>query len=200
MYKIVCDFCGTENIFPDPDKRPVHCSNPACQNSLDKLEIIEMVEEPQPDNGTITGVKLIYQKTSQEIILDKQVEKIILGRENSGKEILAGIPQISRSHCSIEFNNNQVLVSDLGSTNGTYIGLGADKRSCSAPQVLKDNDFLILGREVFLVMFIIRVDVKEQSPASDIAAGKPKEILCSACSCVLAELPCICPECGTWNE
>ena len=200
MYKIICDFCGKENIFSDPDKRPAHCSNPACQNSLNDLEMISIEGNSGPAPEAITGIKLIYQKTSEEIILGRQDEKIILGRENYGKEILAGIPQISRSHCSIEINNNEVTVCDMGSTNGTFVGLGTGKLSCTTGRILKENDFLSLGREVFLVLFIRNADVGEATPVLNSTTAKPKEILCTSCSFILHELPCICPECGTWNE
>ena len=206
MYKIICDFCGTGNIFSVKEQRPAECSNEACQNSLEGLEVItvdnENKEQEVPENEKLIGLKLIYQKTSEAIII-KTDSKIILGRENFGSKVLWKIEQISRSHCSVEFKENKFIVCDLGSTNGTFIGLGTDKVSCKTPQLLNEKDFLVLGKEVFLVQFL----KEEQQTEPEIISREeideveePKEILCSECSCVLTELPCSCPDCGTWNE
>lgn len=205
-YKIICNFCGTENTFSSKEQQPAECSNQACQNSLNGLEVISLNNEDKlqqvQENEKLIGLKLIYQRTSEEIIL-KTDPKIILGRESIGSKILWKIEQISRSHCSIEFNNNKYTVTDLGSTNGTFIGIGTDKVSCKKPQLLIDKDFLVLGREVFLVQFLKEEKLSEpktviQEETKEIEEAK--EILCTECSCVLSNLPCSCPDCGAWNE
>ena len=205
MYKIICSFCGTENLFSDINNQPVECSNQACQNSLEGLEVITVPDEEKTKQEVkdkkITSLKLIYQKTSEEISINTD-SKIILGRENYGTEILSKIKQVSRNHCSIEFIDNSFIVKDLGSTNGTFIGLGEDKISCTEPQALKEKDFLVLGQEVFLVQ-LLKEEIKEQvveTKEETIEPEKPKVILCCDCSCVLEKVPCSCPECGTWNE
>jgi hypothetical protein len=149
MYKIICDFCGSESKFATLNERPEVCFNEACQNSLTNLEVLNLEDTNEPEQPKkIIGLKLIYQKNSAEILL-KTEPKIILGRQNFGSEVLSKIKQVSRAHCSIEFINNQFIVKDLGSTNGTFKGLGEDKTSCAEAQVLKNNDFLVLGQEVF---------------------------------------------------
>ena len=201
MYKIVCNFCGTENRFENIETRPAECSNPACQNSLDGLEAI-IAEKKAFSEESITGLKLIYQKTSEQIII-KNGPKIILGRENYGSHVLGKIDQVSRTHCSIEFINNEYFVKDLGSTNGTFIGLGTDKVKCDEPQALKEKDFLVLGREVFLVQFIREEkpeETKNEISLDESKISSLKVILCTECSFVLNKIPCSCPECGTWNE
>ncbi len=205
-YKIICDFCGTENTFSEKEQRPAECSNQACQNSLERLELISVniedkVQQTQ-ENEKLIGLKLIYQKTSEEILLNTD-PKIILGRESVGSKVLWKIEQISRSHCSVEFKNNKYTVTDLGSTNGTFIGLGTDKITCNTPQLLTDKDFLVLGREVFLIQFLKEEKLSEpetvpQQETKEIE--EVKEILCTECSCILSNLPCSCPDCGAWNE
>ena len=203
MSKIICDFCGTENTFSEKEQRPAECSNQACQNSLEGLEIINENKKQQVEKDLkLIGLKLIYQKTSEEIIL-KTDPKIILGRESIGSKVLWKIEQISRSHCSIEFNNNKYTVTDLGSTNGTFIGLGTDKISCKKPQLLSNKDFLVLGREVFLIQFLKEEKLSEPETVLRVETKKNvelKEILCTECSCILSNLPCSCPDCGAWNE
>ncbi|MCD4794511.1 MAG: FHA domain-containing protein [Bacteroidales bacterium] len=206
MYKIICDYCGTENTFSAKEQQPVECSNQACQNSLKGLEVItvdiEDKEQQVQENEKLIGLKLIYQKTSEEITV-KTDPKIIIGRESVGSKVLWKIEQISRSHCSIEFSNNKYTVTDLGSTNGTFIGVGTDKISCKTPQLFTDNDFLVLGREVFLIQFLKEEKLSEpetvlQEETKEIEESKKN--LCTECSCVLIKLPCSCPDCGTWNE
>jgi hypothetical protein len=204
MYKIICDFCGNENRFSNRNERPKECSNQACQNLLENLEVItiedkeeEVVVVEQPKK--IIGLKLIYQKTSDEIQL-KTEPKIILGRQNFGSKVLSKIKQVSRAHCSIEFADNQFIVKDLCSTNGTFTGLGDDKVNCLEPQILKDKDFLVLGQEVFLVQLLKEGTTELETTEIEPVLNKLTEILCTECSCILKELPCSCPECGTWNE
>ncbi len=200
MYKIICDFCGNENRFSNINERPKECSNEACQNSLGNLEVITIEENEESERPIkIIGLKLIYQKTSAEIML-KTEPKIILGRQNFDGEVLSKIKQISRAHCSIEFTDNQFIVKDLGSTNGTFVGLGDDKVNCQEPQILKDKDFLVLGQEVFLVQLLKEDATDLETTEIEPVISKPSEILCSECSCILKELPCSCPDCGTWNE
>jgi hypothetical protein len=201
MFKIVCDFCGNENKFSTLEQRPKECSNLACQNSLENLEIVSIEDNEELEQPMkIVGLKLIYQKTSEEITL-KTEAKIILGRQNYGSQVLSKIEQVSRAHCSIEFTGNQFIVKDLGSTNGTFTGLGDDKINCREPQALKDKDFLVLGQEVFLIQLIKAEDRTEQvAIENEVEVNEPLKILCTECSCVLQQLPCSCPDCGTWNE
>lgn len=212
-YKIICDFCAQEHLFDNRFDPPSECSNKACRNSLQGLEIIELetkkteakqvINEISSSEKTdaeteadlpVTGLELTYQTNGRKIKIEL-TEKSILGRTNKGSEVLAGIPQISRAHCAIEFDGNDFHVIDLGSTNGTFIGLGNEKKECKETNKLNDSDFLVLGEEVFLVKLIRKAkEEKEQEIVED------KRILCTECSCVLEKLPGICPDCGAWNE
>ena len=48
--------------------------------------------------------------------------------------------------------NDRLLVSDLGSTNGTYVN--SSKVRVGAPQAIKDNDTLSLGNLDFKVKIV----------------------------------------------
>ena len=51
---------------------------------------------------------------------------------------------VSREHCKIEFRDNQIVVTDLGSTNGTVI---SSKRLVpNQPEVLPRGVELVVGR------------------------------------------------------
>jgi len=57
---------------------------------------------------------------------------------------------ISRIHCCIDRDGNQFTLTDLGSTNGTF--LNGDKLQPNYPQKLKDGDMLRLANSIFQVV------------------------------------------------
>jgi hypothetical protein len=46
--------------------------------------------------------------------------RVVIGRD--GGDVVLGDPQASAAHAEIEFENGQLVVRDLGSSNGTWIG------------------------------------------------------------------------------
>lgn len=91
-----------------------------------------------------------------------QVKLKVIGGKNDGREIKISIPEfiigrgeeahlrpssdlISRHHCSLKIENGSVIISDMGSRNGTYVnGQKIDK-----PHVAKVGDTLRVGRLQF---------------------------------------------------
>src|SRR5271156_4270205 len=49
------------------------------------------------------------------------VDPVIVGRDEGAQIVLAD-PEVSAFHCELRATNEGVLVKDLGSTNGTFIG------------------------------------------------------------------------------
>ena len=89
---------------------------------------------------------LIGEKTSPddpEIPLDDL--PVVLGRDTDA-DIRLRDPKISRRHCEISEIHGELLVRDLGSTNGTFVnGVRIDQT------VLRPGDKLTLGRSRFEV-------------------------------------------------
>jgi pSer/pThr/pTyr-binding forkhead associated (FHA) protein len=50
------------------------------------------------------------------------VPLVTIGRLRGGADIEIDDPRVSRLHCAIEVKNDSVLLRDLRSTNGTYVG------------------------------------------------------------------------------
>lgn len=73
-------------------------------------------------------------------------KEVLIGRDE-GCYIRMGSPDISRQHCSLRATHEGVLVTDLGSSNGTFVN---DSR-ISKPTVLTGGDHLRVGPAVFLV-------------------------------------------------
>jgi len=73
-------------------------------------------------------------------------DKVVLGRE-SGCDIRIPIAAVSRKHCKIEVKEGELLVSDLGSRNGTY----RNESKVDDPVALFAGDRLAVGPVVFTV-------------------------------------------------
>ncbi len=92
----------------------------------------------------------------------------ILGR-GRGATILLPHPLVSRQHCELFEANGQLMVKDLGSLNGTYVG--QDKiTECS----LAPGSLLTVGSVTFRAVYELNGAVTDPSVGmSDTAAGMP---------------------------
>jgi predicted Zn finger-like uncharacterized protein len=71
--------------------------------------------------------------------------RIVLGREDV--DLALDDPEISRHHAAIEVRGNDVLLRDLGSTNGTFVG---DQQITDAP-LENQGEFTIGGSTLMLI-------------------------------------------------
>ena len=70
----------------------------------------------------------------------------VLGRDKGpGIDVVAKVGCVSGVHCQLEMENNKLYVTDLGSTNGTYVG-GQEMRKGNRYRVF-NNSTLRLGAE-----------------------------------------------------
>jgi hypothetical protein len=60
------------------------------------------------------------QSLGKEFQLSKPLTTV--GRFGGGADIEIDDPEVSRSHCAIEVRSDRILLHDLRSTNGTYLG------------------------------------------------------------------------------
>ena len=73
-------------------------------------------------------------------------EELLLGRDLSN-DIAISDPEVSRRHARFFTQNDNVLVEDLGSTNGTFL----NGERISSPQQLRAGDVITLGESIVLV-------------------------------------------------
>jgi DNA-binding winged helix-turn-helix (wHTH) protein len=66
----------------------------------------------------------------------------VLGRD-PGCDVWIDARGVSRRHARISVGPDAILVEDLGSTNGTFVG----KKKVTAPRLLEDGDLIALGPE-----------------------------------------------------
>ena len=95
-------------------------------------------------------------------------EEVILGRASPGQSMVPDInlepyhafeAGVSRIHAAIRMLEDQVLITDLGSGNGTSIN--GNKIEPNIPHPIKDGDLLNLGK--FKIQVVIRNKTKKAS-------------------------------------
>jgi pSer/pThr/pTyr-binding forkhead associated (FHA) protein len=67
---------------------------------------------------------------------------------------------VSNRHCSLEIDGDRVVITDLGSTNGTFL----NKKRLAQPEELRDNDTLHVGPLAFTVRIEASVPVDHPTP------------------------------------
>jgi FHA domain len=104
--------------------------------------------------GRPTGAKLIIQrggKVGKEFPITGA--EALIGRWDADGGIFPDVDldqddpeaKVSRRHARIQFLNNQYLIEDLGSTNGTFVNRGP-RLAAGAKQSLKNGDEIIVGK------------------------------------------------------
>ena len=79
---------------------------------------------------------------------------ITIGRE-AGNGIIINDAEVSRKHTQFVFQGGKVVVSDLGSTNGTFV----DGQRLTGQQVLQSGQIISLGEQISLLFeAVIQVD------------------------------------------
>jgi predicted RNA-binding Zn-ribbon protein involved in translation (DUF1610 family) len=145
-----CTKCGTAGI----NKFCGKCGSPmAFKESRSQTEV--PIETPQvPKNTSATIVVLQNQKKlllchSEGWNLEISTGDI-LGRTNGNHtDKLGKFPVISSNHAKLTFENNQWFITDLKSTNKTYVG--STQAQPGVPIAIKNNDVIQLANVKFIV-------------------------------------------------
>ncbi|CAG9793920.1 unnamed protein product [Diatraea saccharalis] len=117
--------------------------------------------------------KLKRQTYGTEEFTLREGEVVTIGRGIQNTITLSSLV-ISRNHCSLQIKKNEILVTDLQSSNGVYVG--TKKISPNIPYTLKDSDIVgigwisgaSLGKVQDTEKYVFKI-IKEQSPASIIS-------------------------------
>jgi FHA domain len=80
-----------------------------------RTAVLDLPEHKSILISVIEGVSRGFER-------DMTVPLVTIGRLRGGADIEIDDPQVSRLHCAIEVKNDSVLLRDLRSTNGTFIG------------------------------------------------------------------------------
>src|SRR5580698_6994517 len=113
-----------------------------------------MADETEADNSTIIGKSMITAQVGPG--------GLVIGR-TAPSDVVIGNLEISRRHCRIELHGEAALLSDLGSTNGTFI----EGHRLDRPTRLKDGGQFSLG--TFFLRYEKR-DLREVAEAAELNA------------------------------
>ncbi len=167
----VCHNCGKENANAE-----IYCY--ACGHILPaalageiddttgQLDIVPDTIDPQRRWGTAyfdrqNELQLTFRNTNESIVIDLNRE-VVVGRFHT--EPNTPLPDIdltpfgaledgvSRQHLKFAREHDTMVVTDLGSSNSTY--LNGQRLMPYEPRILRDNDELRLGRLVVRVAFV----------------------------------------------
>lgn len=122
-----------------------------------------VLNQQQP-NGTATlgeqrEVILVIRGMIERVML-REEKPIVLGRFDLGSKADGQVDLttygaidrgVSREHAKLHLKDDRLYVTDLGSTNGTF--LGGKKLTPNRPEMLRKGDELLLGRLAIQVLF-----------------------------------------------
>lgn len=158
---IKCGKCATALRVDETKIKPgqgVKCPNCGAVNKVPMSGTasspgIQRPEEPIPD---IVGWLVVHDENTQSQTYSLRYGKNVVGRLSDSKPCDVMIDTtdgyMSRNHCVIEVARNRAgvfeyILSEVGSTNGTFINADPEKRLKSGDEVyLADGDTIQLGR------------------------------------------------------
>jgi len=91
----------------------------------------------------------------------------ILGRDQT-VDVQINDPEVSRKHLKVLCQNGQVIIEDMGSTNGTFV----NNMRISGPYVLRPGELIFLGEHVTLE-FGMEQEVEATAAAPLTSTGGP---------------------------
>jgi pSer/pThr/pTyr-binding forkhead associated (FHA) protein len=99
------------------------------------------------------SVKLVVRGMSQSLNLNDSRKAVILGRLDPGAAVIPDVDMtalggtergVSRKHARLEIKDNCVYLTDLDSSNGTF--LRGERLAPYTPALVKKGDEVLLGR------------------------------------------------------
>jgi hypothetical protein len=156
---LFCSECGAQLIFPDG----IPTGNIRTTSHLKRVgghETEEPAIEPPPHSISDALISLNIVSSGDTLPIRGQGE-VTVGRVSEGQPVIPDIDLtpykayeagVSRMHASIRVAEDQVLVTDLGSANGTRIN--GRKITANVAHPIKHGDILTLGK--FKIQVLLR--------------------------------------------
>jgi pSer/pThr/pTyr-binding forkhead associated (FHA) protein len=121
--EIKCPYCGNSFNVDNFDKQEIVC--PSCKKiivseSISSSTLMGISNAPQhmPKGLRISLTVLEGKDVGKTVVVDKP--DFIIGRENA--DMVLNDVQVSRKHAVLQLHDRRIVLKDLGSTNGTFIG------------------------------------------------------------------------------
>jgi pSer/pThr/pTyr-binding forkhead associated (FHA) protein len=78
-------------------------------------------------------------------------ERVVIGRDGTACQIAVDDKAAGRQHCAVVFRDGNFFLSDLASTNGTYVNpTGTNDRPIDGHHMLDDGDVVGIGKTRFV--------------------------------------------------
>lgn len=117
--KVECPHCGADYPVNAKEFAGKSKLRAQCQQCHSSFVINTPAELPQLPAGQTVALAVIEGPARGQVFrLNKP--QIVLGR--SGADIVLYDPEVSRKHCAIEVHGETAILTDLGTTNGTFVG------------------------------------------------------------------------------
>jgi hypothetical protein len=143
---IFCSKCGAQLVDTNLSTHKIHTAErPDAERITNSLK-------PQPPGTLQSWISLHIIESGQILPLADRTE-FTLGRTAEGQPIIPDVDLspfnayangVSRLHSAIKLVNNQVVIVDLGSSNGTY--LNGTRLSPYTEMPVADGDIAYLGK------------------------------------------------------
>lgn len=111
---------------------------------------------------------VITEKGGKKKRVEFDEESITVGRVQ-GNQVILPRGNVSKQHCKVEYRGGEFRLSDIGSTNGTYV----NGRRISAVTIVQPGDKVYVG-EFILGFEPGAEDIGSSSPLPPVPAPKPK--------------------------
>jgi hypothetical protein len=154
---VTCPLCGRIVVVREatavPPPRRDALLDPATEPAMEPLS---PAEEPTaigvararlslPPGKRVSVAFLSGQRKGTVVVLEQPV--VVFGRAESGADIEAPDPEISRRHAALECHGSRIVLRDMNSRNGTFVG---EERLGSRD--IEDRTEFRLGSTLFLLV------------------------------------------------
>lgn len=144
-----CPHCGRRLSAPGSGPACGRCGSPVlsdakfCATCGATIEVALSRPSSQPEPRTEFLVRLVLlDETGQELQTHETTQQDTTIGRNEGDIRFPDDPFLSPLHSKLSWEDNQLVVRDLGSRNGTWVFL-------EEPHRLADGDLLLIGTQVF---------------------------------------------------
>jgi hypothetical protein len=121
-------------------------SDPKTQRTphvFDTTILVSSASRAAPPKENDGHYLLVTEGSEHGKIIEIGSEPVVIGRSAPSSVVLRDV-EMSRAHCRVELQNGELVVTDLGSTNGTYV----DGKPISAATKVRDGGFVQTGRHL----------------------------------------------------
>lgn len=99
-----------------------------------------------PRDGRVSVAVMSGPRRGHVCVLDGP--RLVIGREGGPADLTVPDPEISRQHATLECYGDRVLLRDLGSRNGTFLG----RTRVDAREVADQTEFRLGGTDFLLIV------------------------------------------------